>query len=149
MAVIESIEHSRAPENPKNDASEDPSMLSNKQNNEELPGSAGVKGKKPGAPSEEKDDNRQIYRAPTQRVANIALKDLAKYFDVPITEASRSLKVGLTVLKRRCREFGIPRWPHRKIKSLDSLIQDLQVNSMAFIFALGTSLYPCTHTIIS
>ncbi|CAL0313240.1 unnamed protein product [Lupinus luteus] len=24
------------------------------------------------------------------------------------------------------REFGIPRWPHRKIKSLDSLIHDLQ-----------------------
>jgi hypothetical protein len=42
-------------------------------------------------------------------------------------EASRNLKVGLTVLKKKCREFGIARWPHRKIKSLDSLIQDLQV----------------------
>lgn len=126
MAVIQSIEHSHAPQNLKNDASEDPSMLCSKKTNEELPSGAGVKGKKRRASSEEKDENRQIHRSPTQRVANIALKDLAKYFDVPITEASRSLKVGLTVLKRKCREFGIPRWPHRKIKSLDSLIQDLQ-----------------------
>ncbi|XP_058090601.1 protein RKD5 [Magnolia sinica] len=65
-------------------------------------------------------------RAATQHVASIALTDLAKYFGLPITEASRNLKVGLTVLKRKCREFGIPRWPHRKIKSLDTLIHDLQ-----------------------
>ena len=66
-------------------------------------------------------------RAPSGRIANIALSDLAKYFDLPIEEASRNLNVGLTVLKKKCREFGIPRWPHRKIKSLDSLIRDLQV----------------------
>lgn len=65
-------------------------------------------------------------RAATERIARIALADLAKYFDLPIVEASRNLKVGLTVLKRKCREFGIPRWPHRKIKSLDTLIRDLQ-----------------------
>ncbi|XWS45642.1 hypothetical protein CRYUN_Cryun15aG0154100 [Craigia yunnanensis] len=59
-------------------------------------------------------------------VARIALEDLAKYFDLPIVEAFKNLNVGLTVLKRKCREFGIPRWPHRKIKSLDGLIRDLQ-----------------------
>ncbi|URE40077.1 RWP-RK domain-containing protein [Musa troglodytarum] len=65
-------------------------------------------------------------RAATEHVANIALTDLVKYFNLPITEASKYLRVGLTVLKRKCREFGIPRWPHRKIKSLDNLIQNLQ-----------------------
>ncbi|XP_075102593.1 protein RKD5-like [Nicotiana tabacum] len=65
-------------------------------------------------------------RAGTKDIARLALEDLAKYFDLPIVEASKSLKVGLTVLKKKCREFGIPRWPHRKIKSLDSLIHDLQ-----------------------
>ncbi|XP_023544127.1 protein RKD5-like isoform X1 [Cucurbita pepo subsp. pepo] len=65
-------------------------------------------------------------RATSEHIAGIALSDLAKYFDVPITEASRSLNVGLTVLKRKCREFGIHRWPHRKIKSIDGLIRDLQ-----------------------
>ncbi|XWS42231.1 hypothetical protein CRYUN_Cryun17cG0150300 [Craigia yunnanensis] len=65
-------------------------------------------------------------RADSKDVSRIALEDLAKYFDLPIVEASRNLNVGLTVLKRKCREFGIPRWPHRKIKSLDGLIRDLQ-----------------------
>ncbi|CAH8344964.1 unnamed protein product [Eruca vesicaria subsp. sativa] len=65
-------------------------------------------------------------RTPSQHVAGLSLEDLSKYFGVPIVEASRRLNVGLTVLKKKCREFGIPRWPHRKIKSLDSLIHDLQ-----------------------
>jgi hypothetical protein len=66
-------------------------------------------------------------RAASDIVAKITLSDLVKYFDMPIVEASKKLNIGLTVLKRKCREFGIPRWPHRKIKSLDSLIHDLQV----------------------
>ncbi|XP_058772676.1 protein RKD5 [Vicia villosa] len=65
-------------------------------------------------------------RAPSYHVAKITLSDLVKYFDMPIAEASKKLNVGLTVLKKKCREFGIPRWPHRKIKSLESLIQNLQ-----------------------
>ncbi|XP_022950274.1 protein RKD5-like isoform X3 [Cucurbita moschata] len=70
--------------------------------------------------------SKKKRRATSEHIAGIALSDLAKYFDVPITEASRSLNVGLTVLKRKCREFGIHRWPHRKIKSIDGLIRDLQ-----------------------
>jgi len=73
-------------------------------------------------------------RAASDHVAKITLSDLAKYFDMPIAEASKNLNVGLTVLKRKCREFGIPRWPHRKIKSLDSLIHDLQVLLHFFIY---------------
>ncbi|KAA0025608.1 hypothetical protein IC582_018576 [Cucumis melo] len=65
-------------------------------------------------------------RATSEHIAGITLSDLAKNFGVPITEASRNLNVGLTVLKRKCREFGIHRWPHRKIKSIDGLIRDLQ-----------------------
>ncbi|KAJ6996924.1 protein RKD5 [Populus alba] len=65
-------------------------------------------------------------RAASEDIARIALEDVVKCFGLPIVEASRNLKVGLTVLKRKCRELGIPRWPHRKIKSLDSLIRSLQ-----------------------
>ncbi|WVZ10227.1 hypothetical protein V8G54_014757 [Vigna mungo] len=67
-----------------------------------------------------------LLSAPSDLVAKISLSDLVQYFGMPIVEASRNLNVGLTVLKRKCREFGIPRWPHRKIKSLDGLIHDLQ-----------------------
>ncbi|CAA6655860.1 unnamed protein product [Spirodela intermedia] len=70
---------------------------------------------------------KQNKRATIEDISSITLPELSKYFDVPIAEASRHLNVGQTVLKRKCREFGIPRWPHRKIKSLDTLIQDLQV----------------------
>ncbi|XP_019182534.1 PREDICTED: protein RKD5-like [Ipomoea nil] len=82
-------------------------------------------------PDSDADENNGISepkkrRAAPEDIARIALEDLAKYFDLPITEASKSLKVGLTVLKKKCREFGIPRWPHRKIKSLDRLISNLQ-----------------------
>ncbi|GAU29823.1 hypothetical protein TSUD_223700 [Trifolium subterraneum] len=64
-------------------------------------------------------------RATRDHVANITVSDLVKYFDMPLLEASKNLKIGTTVLKRKCRELGLPRWPHRKIKSLDSLIDNL------------------------
>lgn len=80
-------------------------------------------------------------RADSKDVARIALEDLAKYFDLPIVEASRNLNVGLTVLKRKCREFGIPRWPHRKIKSLDGLIRDLQVLSLSLLLSFCLKKY--------
>lgn len=73
-------------------------------------------------------------RAASQDIARIALDDLVKCFGLPIVEASRNLKVGVTVLKKKCREFGIPRWPHRKIKSLDGLIRSLQVLSIFATF---------------
>ncbi|CAH2076629.1 unnamed protein product [Thlaspi arvense] len=76
--------------------------------------------------SDAKTEMLKKKRTPSEHVAGLSLEDLSKYFGVPIVEASRNLNVGLTVLKKKCRQFGIPRWPHRKIKSLDSLIHDLQ-----------------------
>jgi hypothetical protein len=52
---------------------------------------------------------------------------VSRYFYMPIMQAARELNVGLTLLKKRCRELGIPRWPHRKMKSLQSLIKNVQV----------------------
>ncbi|VFR01223.1 unnamed protein product [Cuscuta campestris] len=51
---------------------------------------------------------------------------LSKYFYMPITRAAKELNVGLTLLKKRCRELGIRRWPHRKLISLQTLITNLQ-----------------------
>lgn len=65
-------------------------------------------------------------RAKKQHIASITLVDIAPYFHLPIREASRALKIGVSILKTKCRQYGIPRWPHRKIKSLDSLISDLE-----------------------
>ncbi|KAG8083062.1 hypothetical protein GUJ93_ZPchr0014g46559 [Zizania palustris] len=65
-------------------------------------------------------------RANRKHIASITLSDIAQYFHLPIREASKTLKIGVSILKRKCRQYNIPRWPHRKIKSLDSLIQDLE-----------------------
>ena len=59
--------------------------------------------------------------------APLELDEIQKYFDVPITQEAKELKVGLTVLKRRCRELNIMRWPHRKLRSLDALIENVKV----------------------
>ena len=43
---------------------------------------------------------------------------ISQYFYMPITQAAKELDVGLTPLKKRCRERGVRRWPHRKLMSL-------------------------------
>lgn len=52
---------------------------------------------------------------------------VSKYFYMPITQAAREMNIGLTLLKKRCRELGIRRWPHRKLMSLQTLINNFQV----------------------
>lgn len=70
-------------------------------------------------------DKRETGRA---RLADIGYNDIKRYFYMPITQAAKEMNVGLTILKKRCRELGIPRWPHRKMKSLRSLIRNVQAS---------------------
>lgn len=52
---------------------------------------------------------------------------ISEYFYMPITQAAKEMNIGLTLLKKRCREVGIRRWPHRKLMSLQTLINNVQV----------------------
>ena len=54
------------------------------------------------------------------------LDELSQYFHLPINEVSQQLGVCTTVLKKMCRNNGLERWPHRKIKSIDGLIESLE-----------------------
>ncbi|CAI9753856.1 unnamed protein product [Fraxinus pennsylvanica] len=56
----------------------------------------------------------------------LSRETISQYFYMPITKAARELNVGLTLLKKRCRELGIRRWPHRKLMSLQTLINNVQ-----------------------
>ncbi|KAF9606137.1 hypothetical protein IFM89_023190 [Coptis chinensis] len=56
----------------------------------------------------------------------ISRKSISRYFYMPITQAAKELNIGLTLLKKRCRELGISRWPHRKLMSLQTLIKNFQ-----------------------
>lgn len=67
---------------------------------------------------------------PKKRSVSIDFEEISRYFYVPITQAAKEMKVGLTLLKKRCRDLGIKRWPHRKMKSLDSLIHNVQVQML-------------------
>ena len=47
---------------------------------------------------------------------NLGIEELAVFYSCcPINEAAKQLGIGLTALKRRCRELGIKRWPHRQV----------------------------------
>mmetsp|Transcript_2613 Transcript_2613/g.3472 ORF Transcript_2613/g.3472 Transcript_2613/m.3472 type:complete len:316 (-) Transcript_2613:118-1065(-) len=59
---------------------------------------------------------------------NISFDELSKYFHLPINQVAKELGICATILKKICRRNGIPRWPHRKIKSLDKMIGNLNVN---------------------
>ncbi|CAA7043260.1 unnamed protein product [Microthlaspi erraticum] len=56
----------------------------------------------------------------------LSMETISRYFYMPITQAAMELNVGLTLLKRRCRELGIRRWPHRKLMSLLTLISNVK-----------------------
>ena len=58
---------------------------------------------------------------------SLTRENISQYFHMPIDQAAKKLKVGLTVLKKQCRDVGIQRWPYRKIISLEKLINDFQV----------------------
>lgn len=61
------------------------------------------------------------------RIASeITREELSECFNMPSEDAANRLGIGLTVLKRICRKFGVPRWPYRKIKSLDRLITNVE-----------------------
>lgn len=65
---------------------------------------------------------------------------ISEYFYMPISQAARELNVGLTHLKKRCRDLGIQRWPHRKLMSLQTLIKNVQVSSNNFLVGITLTL---------
>jgi len=56
----------------------------------------------------------------------LTLEDLVQHYHLPINDVARKLGICVTVLKARCRDFGIQRWPYRKMKKLDNLISALE-----------------------
>ncbi|CAN7039247.1 unnamed protein product, partial [Brassica rapa subsp. trilocularis] len=76
--------------------------------------------------SNERCQKRTLKKSNTVTKDKLEMAEIKKFFDRPIKNAAKELNVGLTVLKKRCRELGIHRWPHRKLKSLNSLIGNLK-----------------------
>ncbi|GMJ14033.1 hypothetical protein HRI_005072500 [Hibiscus trionum] len=78
-----------------------------------------------GLVKENKGNKREKKCNPNTKL--LSKEVISQYFYMPITQAAKELNVGLTLLKKRCRELGIRRWPHRKLMSLKTLIKNIQV----------------------
>ncbi|PON81253.1 RWP-RK domain containing protein [Trema orientale] len=76
--------------------------------------------------SEKNEEETRSCGRRKKKVVELELDDIQKYFDVPIKEAAKGLRVGVTRLKKRCRELNIMRWPHRKLKSLKYLLNNVK-----------------------
>ncbi|KAL9665118.1 hypothetical protein QQ045_020528 [Rhodiola kirilowii] len=80
------------------------------------------------------EDDRAVEKKRARKVKDeqlstskmLTMKMISQYFYMPITQAAKELNIGLTLLKKRCRELGICRWPHRKLMSLQTLINNVQ-----------------------
>ncbi|KAK4777151.1 hypothetical protein SAY86_005839 [Trapa natans] len=70
-------------------------------------------------------ERRSSTRQCCRRSEMLSREAISEFFYMPITQAAKELNIGLTLLKKRCRELGIRRWPHRKLMSLQTLIENI------------------------
>jgi len=57
---------------------------------------------------------------------DVDIVTVAKYFRLPISAAARRLGVGETWLKQKCRQHNICRWPYRKVRSIEKVVEKLE-----------------------
>ena len=76
---------------------------------------------------------------------DFSMEKISKYFHLPINDAATELGIGVTTLRYKCRNFGIKRWPNRKLDSLETTINNIQVMSITILllFFLVTCLIIC------
>eukprot|EP00242_Pyramimonas_sp_CCMP2087_P012128 CAMPEP_0198211208 /NCGR_PEP_ID=MMETSP1445-20131203/22688_1 /TAXON_ID=36898 /ORGANISM="Pyramimonas sp., Strain CCMP2087" /LENGTH=334 /DNA_ID=CAMNT_0043885421 /DNA_START=140 /DNA_END=1141 /DNA_ORIENTATION=- len=70
------------------------------------------------------DDNQEAFQESFTR-GNTDMQNIAQYFHLPINTAAKELGICLTMLKKMCRQHGLKRWPHRKLKSIDKILGSL------------------------
>ncbi|KAL4566520.1 hypothetical protein LXL04_030636 [Taraxacum kok-saghyz] len=68
------------------------------------------------------------FNSPSRMTA-LSREMISQYFYKPIDQAAKELNIGKTLLKKRCRDLGIRRWPYRKLMSLQTLITNIQQKS--------------------
>ncbi|GFR41031.1 hypothetical protein Agub_g1464 [Astrephomene gubernaculifera] len=78
----------------------------------------------------ERQSRTAVRNGVCARIASITKERLQQVYHLNIEEAARELGIGMTKLKEHCRTLGIPRWPSRKLKSMDKLIESLNERAM-------------------
>lgn len=75
-----------------------------------------------------KERNRSTSRKRTKSgryTSDITLEEMQGYFHLPAYEAARRMGIGLTILKRLCRKFGVQRWPYQRKRFSDMKEEEL------------------------
>jgi len=64
-----------------------------------------------------------VREAPSmpERQGDASMDVLACFFHLPIKDASKALGMCTTRIKKICREHGLVRWPHRKVRGARSV----------------------------
>ena len=76
-------------------------------------------------------------------VTDVAPNGLAVICCASLQEAARQLGIGLSVLKRICREMGLVRWPFRKRKSLNNVMQQTKTFLVRVYLCAAHMIYTC------
>ncbi|KAK3136390.1 hypothetical protein QOZ80_5BG0433300 [Eleusine coracana subsp. coracana] len=71
---------------------------------------------------------KSILAIQRDRTSKLELRDISRFFHLTIEKASKELRVGTTALKNISRKFGIPYWPYRTIRKIDTRIVKLRKN---------------------
>jgi len=56
----------------------------------------------------------------------ITSEDLRPFFHLPITQVAEHFHICTTVMKKVCRNNGIPRWPYRKLSAIEKKIETIR-----------------------
>ncbi|CAN0053934.1 unnamed protein product, partial [Scytosiphon promiscuus] len=64
--------------------------------------------------------------AASEACKSISLERLQAQYHRPLSDVARDLKVSVARLLKKCREFGILRWPYRHVRSVQESIDQLE-----------------------
>jgi len=85
--------------------------------------------------------------------SDITMEEIEQHFHLPAYEAARRMGIGLTILKRLCRKFGLKRWPYQRKKfnpeEADAemlLMKAQQTNDQRNDFGIANSMSGGTET---
>ncbi|KAL3500840.1 hypothetical protein ACH5RR_039933 [Cinchona calisaya] len=71
-----------------------------------------------GEESSSRGPSKSSLASQRERTGKLKLKDFSEFFHLPINDAAKRMKVCPTVIKKKCRQGGLTRWPYRKIKGI-------------------------------
>jgi hypothetical protein len=83
----------------------------------------------PPAASKRKKQNNSVNHSSSK---HITMNILRPHFEKPLAEVAALLGICTTLMKKVCRRVGIPRWPHRHIRSLRKSILSMEQASAMF-----------------